>query len=331
MCHINILLKRSGSLKNSHTSAVSGFISQITALSHDANPHGDGCFFSSGLLVKSVKKINYANYREQFKESDHIISHQRYATSGSSEDVHPFVKDDFVLAHNGVVQSFAKDKSSDTINMFESFLTRFKKTPKTKSRSKRIYEACKCVFNGIQFGSYSIALYDTIDKELYYFKNTGKNIFTWWSENYMYMSTSKSNGDFLYMLKEEFVEQEIESGMFYKITVDADSLFYEEVGKIGFVYKKVKETTQKLTYGSVDPYGYNQKSLEKRVYDCKANGFCSQCRAHTTIWDPILGDFICSDCIQELQEDNIITYYGDKSAEEETFLREHCSINWNNY
>ena len=330
MCHLNILLKRTSKLNRLHTTKVTGFLQTVTALSYDSNSDGDGVFFSKGLLAKSTLKLNLTKYKDAIKNSDYLLGHQRFSTSGRTEEyTQPFQMGNFVLIHNGVVSSYAKGKHSDTFGLFKTFMKHFNNSKKgqvEKTREEKVRASLRSLFNSLgTYGSYSIGLYDLKDKCMYYFKDYTRNISMFKSENYTYLTTDKTNGDYVHMLDEAFVEETILSKELYRFDVTDEGIDMKRLGTIGTAKatkikkKKVVKTTKYLNWRkdaeALDEEEGEDNDLEgmiareclgvplpKRLLKEHFLGDCSICQGKCYTVDSLNADFLCLDCAEDYME-----------------------------
>jgi predicted glutamine amidotransferase len=235
MCNLNIFLKTHKYCETKDdVTALTGFLQSVTANSYSSNNHGDGIFFSSGKLSKGLGKVNILPFAKDVQKSDFIISHQRLSTSGLPEDVHPFMFGDFVMAHNGVIPTYARGEHSDSYNLFKELEENFQALishPAT-TRQDALVSAIKSIFNNIYASnSYSIAIYDIVDKVMYYFKNSGRYINLYASANAIYMTTNGGNEEYMTMIKEDFQPADLVALKVYKFVV-GEAITYETVGDI---------------------------------------------------------------------------------------------------
>lgn len=327
MCNLNIFLRTD---KFSHKKLTS-FIMSTTSNSYASNSDGEGIYFSSGLLVKDFDKIDIVKYRDCVNESKVIISHQRLATHGfSKENVQPFVNDEFVLAHNGVMADFQKDKAfSDTHGFFLDFNDEFKKAD-GENRQEKIVCAIKKLLDN-KSGSWSIVLYDKVENQNYYFKNESTNIECYKTKDFAYITTKEANKVFFPMIG-------IKKGKFGQVKLSAYNIYKFVIKDKIKVYKVGEIEEKKYTYCSSETYNYDSVWSGKRSYDnynkeedkmevtagdkqqtlkittisrkeepklpytlelkqVKEEGYCVHCNAKTNMKEAD-GYFLCADCIR---------------------------------
>lgn len=217
MCNINILLRKDTEIEQQN---ILSFIQSVTSHSYTTNNDGEGFYAdNSKRVVKSLNKINYFQYKEILEKSKVIITHQRQATSGFHfKYTQPLASKEFVIVHNGIMSDFAFNQHSDTYNFFQLFLKRFEKKQKG-NREKQIIKAIKSILNKAEFYcSYSIALFDKITGNLYYFKNKYTKINLFMGRGMIYITTSEENKNLLELFKmEKFQKLEIQDYVIYRI------------------------------------------------------------------------------------------------------------------
>jgi len=214
MCNINILIKDKKDSWN-----VASFMMAVTASSYSRNPDGEGLFCDSdskSLFIKQNQKINLLNYGKLFKDGKFIITHQRLSTSGFNQRWHhPFVNKDFVFVHNGIINRFLGKKGSDSYGFFMAFTALFNKL-QTGTREERIVQSIKHLLDGLDDGSYSIAIYDRRTEKLYYCKNSMTNIHFFRFARKLYITTLHSNSEFIPMLSKQHTELDIKDYTIYR-------------------------------------------------------------------------------------------------------------------
>lgn len=231
MCNLNILVKKKG-VENTQ---VLGFLSSVTLSSYLTNKDAEGVYFShSKRLIKGEDKINMCLYPKSIRKSNFIMTHQRISTSGKTRAyAQPFrcIDNEFVLIHNGIINEFQEGEHSDTYGYFYNhFLVRFNELK--GSREKKIIRAIKETLMGCS-GSYSIAIYDTKKKVMYYFKNKNRYIYFYKSDDdkILYITTKDTNKTYLDFFYREFNEMTIKDFGIYKITV-GKKIKVKNVGRI---------------------------------------------------------------------------------------------------
>lgn len=218
----------------------------VTSSSYANNSHGEGIYFSEDdLLVKGYDKIKLTKYMKQVMRASFIITHQRIATSGYEEEfVQPFndTKNEFVLAHNGIMSEFTGKVGSDTWGFFNQFIALFQNLK--GNREQKIKKAIKKLLDGKNYGSYSIVLYDKKDKILYYFKNSTTYIHFYKATNgeKLFITTECDNETFLSMFDEKFVEKDIDDLGIYRIAIK-NKISIRKIGMIkDWGYEYIKDT-----------------------------------------------------------------------------------------
>ncbi len=281
MCNINIFLKTDAYCQDKDDVLnLTGFLQSVTANSYSTNNHGDGVFVSHGKIAKSVGKVNLLTLNKEIGKSKYIIAHQRLSTSGREDDLHPFIFGDFVMVHNGVISAYAKGEHSDSYNLFKEFNEMFIKEMENPAMTRKgaVTAVIQRQFAEIySSASYSIAIYDNVDKAMYYFKNVGKYINVYSSPNALFMTTNMGNAEYLTMVKEDFTPVDLVSLKVYRFTVGG-KITYEITGDITpkvFVYTKeqmskwdrgVFETNDDDDESSFRLRG-SHSSLQKRLED----------------------------------------------------------------
>lgn len=231
ICNLNILVKKKGV----EISQILGFLSSATLSSYLTNKDAEGVYFShTKRLVKGEDKINMCRYFKSIKKSNFVMTHQRISTSGKTKKyAQPFrcEDNDFVLMHNGIIDEFQEGEHSDTYGYFYNyFLVKFNELK--GSREKRIIRAIKETLTGCN-GSYSIAIYDTKRKVMYYFKDKNRYIYFYKSDDdkLLYITTKDANKIYLNFFDRNFSEMTIQDYGIYKITV-GKKIEIKNVGKI---------------------------------------------------------------------------------------------------
>lgn len=216
MCHLNILLKSEKCEISKEDLLV--FLTSVTTASYLRNKDADGVYFQD-RVIKSDEKLNFAKFIDEVYKSNVVLSHQRISTSGKTSKFNqPFENEQFALMHNGIISGLAKGEASDTYVFFGKFNKYFRLSNK-ETRPKRVAHAIKKVLKEVDSGTYSIAIYDKVMNEVYYFKNYTPNMTLWRGDNFIYMSTEEDNGKFLNLIKEGFEEA------LTKITPKEDKLY----------------------------------------------------------------------------------------------------------
>jgi predicted glutamine amidotransferase len=234
MCNLNILVKNNKEIENNN---LLNFFNSANFNSFINNSDAEGFYFNhNNLLITSEKKLNLFDYKNNIDLSNFIIGHQRFITSGNdSFNTQPFKKNSFVLAHNGVLNSYVKSENnnSDSLNLFEDFIKRFEKHFK-KNRENAIKKALRECLNNIS-GSYSIALFDILTNNLYYVKNdmTRINFYINKNKSLLYITTEKQNYNFLNVYEEGFKELNIKDFLIYKVNFSKkNKIVVCSIGKI---------------------------------------------------------------------------------------------------
>lgn len=291
MCNLNIIIKKE--IKDEKDLLTVPFFLDITTKnSFLTNRDGEG-IFTENLFERSIEKIDLFKYFNELINSDIIITHQRLATSGfSAKYTQPFKSKEFVLVHNGVINDFLLKKGSDTYGFFRQFLDKFNEIP--GRREKRIIKAIKKLLEKLNYGSYSIALFDRTTRKLYYFKNETTDIHFYKNHELLYITTLDENKKFLRLFKNKFKEVNIKDNIIYRID---PNLEIQEVGKI-----KQKTSYKKNSFWDFkEPYNYNFKFYPKKKEETIIStnqGHCRECGKLTYCLTPFY-ERVCEDCRQE--------------------------------
>jgi predicted glutamine amidotransferase len=292
MCHINILVR--SKLKDSDK--VCGFFQTITTKSFDTNKDGDGVFFSgTNKVYKSENKLNYVEYLEDFKKAHTIISHQRFSTSGKTEDyTHPFESDELIMVHNGVVGTKAKDGHSDTYIMFQEFKSEF--AVETGTRTERMTKAIKKCGKDWDNGSYSIAIFDKVEQSMYYFRN-GCCINCYEDADYSFITTSAVNDEFLTMIqKEKGKSYTLETYKIYKYAIKGDRYVWSDLGAIERV--PFQTTYSNSVVAKKAGYDYSDYDIDDpdEFTMCEYTQSCIYCGIQTPRQCVASYEHICKQC-----------------------------------
>lgn len=320
MCNINVLIK-SKKFKGDELDKLLNFYICVNSNSFINNHDGEGFYFSKqDEMIKSKNKINLLKYKKEISESNIILGHQRFTTSGYSDDyIHPFKSEDFILIHNGVISSFARDGHSDTYGFFNELNKTFKS--KKGDRVNKIVNSLKEVLEEV-IGYWSIFLYDRVTKKGYYFKDDGAriNAYTNKKEDIVYLTTKDDNYKLLDLYFDDFDRFEIKNNKIYEIDYK-DKIKFNIVGEIThkpLIYvsnNKLKETWDfdnlfiKNNEKSIK--SLFQKEKEDYLNNIKFNmdiirkdkTYCGWCQSKKTKnFSNILNQFICNSCLIEQEE-----------------------------
>ena len=293
------------------------FLICSTQNSYSTNKDGEGFYFSGdNLTIKSKNKINLLNYPNQIKNSCFILGHERFATSGLSEDyIHPFTNSEFVLIHNGVMSEFCREDHSDTFCFFEDFNREF--TIEKGDREKKIIQTLKFLLDK-KSGSFSICLYDIKSKKMYYFKNSKSSINVYMSkkQDILYFSTNTRNVDFLELFFNDFEEMSIKDNKIYSVETKKNKIIFNEIGEIENQEQKIIYARTNYYSNSWDDYARykeryikptksmtkeeNINRLRKKFNIEKQKGIkqnCSFCDQPTKNYSKDELCFLCNDCL----------------------------------
>jgi len=300
MCNLNILIKKEKIKDKENLEIIPGFLMAVTSNSFTVNNDGDGVYFNN-LLIRSSNKIDLFKYFEDILKSKIVITHQRLATSGLSiKYTQPFESEEFVLAHNGIINDFIGKKGSDSFGFFNQFLKEFNKSK--GEREENIIKVIKKLLDGMNFGSYSIALLDKKTENLYYFKNYATSIHFYKNSEFFYMTTIEGNSLFLKMFKNDFKERKVEDFVIYRINADK-TINIKKVGKITKEEKKKKIKQIKfplgLNYGFPGIIQEEQETPQIDFYISTEARPCFYCGKLTHQMSRIDYTHICEECVEE--------------------------------
>ena len=221
MCNINIVLKKDIENKKINRKVFS-LMSSATSHSFIHNHDGEGFYFDgTDKVIKSKNKIDLTEHIGDMSKSLLIMAHERFSTHGNTEEfIHPFSNDDFVLVHNGVLHSFVeKYGESDTFGFFKQFVRQFNELEKG-TREDRIIQSIKLLLDDLDWGSYSIAIWDKKDRYLYYFKNYQTEINIFGHDDFLFITTNSDNKEFLKYFEGKIVQYNPKNRMIYQIKED---------------------------------------------------------------------------------------------------------------
>jgi len=305
--------------------------------------------FKNGKAFYDLK--DYKNlYKKLFKDKDFVIGHNRFTTQGSSknnDNNHPFESKNYLLVHNGVISN---DKDlRDTKEIFykgetDSIII-LEYIQALKNMGKTTVEAIKKTAELLK-GSFSVMLYDKVDKQIYYFKNSGTH-FTFGlvykgDKRILVGSTDEKNFTELYSCQDQIFDwnnydhllvKEAKSGYIYKITdkgIEELSTFKEKVVEKTLDYKATsyysdgwennmdlndgaKEVADKLKEEGVN-VTTRVNYVEKCVYFCPVHKLSEAeetlvftLLANLAFWDEEEKAF----CMCEEEVESYIEQYGD--------------------
>lgn len=217
MCNLNIIIKKPGI-------DVTERLANATAASYASNSDADGIYLDAGdILRKSDNKLNIRKLKDDIVKSSFILCHQRISTSGKTQEFnHPFANERWVLIHNGILGKTEGNKS-DTAVFFENFNKRFEE-------KGDMLEAINKALEDSEGGSYSIFIYDKLNKKGYYFKSYGPSIYgAKLKDGTFFITTSSSNLVFFKSVKWEL---SIDSEELYEFVLEEDGPEFYKMGKI---------------------------------------------------------------------------------------------------
>lgn len=259
MCNINAVIKNNNSKENYVSRLMSA-----TSVSYSENNYAEGLFTNyENNIVTNTNKIDLYKYKDDIIMSNVVIAHERLATSGfCSSNTQPLRLGNWILAHNGIFGKTHDDKSkSDSVLFLEIFTNNLKK-------SSDIVSAINQSLKDIDFGTYSILLYNTESKKLYYFKNSSTNIkFYSLINNDLYITTNSTNKLFF----ETKFEYNIKDNTLYQIEYNLKKIAIYKLSKL----EKVKSY---FTRNDLDCWKPNKK------YDYETD---EDYETYLKRWDPI--------------------------------------------
>jgi hypothetical protein len=265
MCHINVLIKKAGSRwKKGQIGAV--VASSYT--SYHANRHAEGIYYSgiAGAGIKrSVNKLEMLDLIPKLVNSDIILLHERIATSGKTkENTQPFrsVNERWILAHNGIM-----DIKPEALNSGYSDTRIFAEAFFKCADVKGVQDALKEAFNEtVEGGSWSIAIWDNLEKKLYYLKedSTTINITSLKGGSY-FITTSWGNTDFF----DKKLAYKVEKNRLYSIYPDdKGKLVFWDCGEIKPKVKKI--VYYQTTFNEKGKYPTEEEWKNKKLEDLTA-------------------------------------------------------------
>jgi len=305
MCNLNILIRKN-TRKKSLIKVIPSFLMGVTSNSYAVNSDGDG-FYAGGVIERNVNKIDLLKYKPVLMDSKIILTHQRISTSGlSSRYTQPFINKDFALIHNGIINEFLGKNGSDTYGFFKQFCKQFYlKNEMGFNREEKIKYAIKDLLDGLDCGSFSIAILDRVTNNLYYFKNDDTSIYAYSNSELLYFTTLEENKLFLSMFKIRFWEREVKDYRIYRINTD-DEIKIKIIGRIKKAsnsyggYNKKCKRKQKNSYNGGGGYsgycnGY-QSNIKFTGHETKLKGRCANCDRKTRNWSLDNSCWLCLDC-----------------------------------
>lgn len=228
-------------------------------------------FFNHNLTYKNkgLFSLNKFNDFKVLKKENFLIGHNRYMTTTNNQhnkNNHPFILNDFVLSHNGVINNedelktefnFLKPVTTDSF-LILYLINHYFKISKNKIRVNKIKDAIQKTTLKLN-GSFSVFLYDKIDKNIFYFKNSKTEFkFCLIDNKYLCGSTKQNNLRFLFLknFKSPILKyQKIEDNKIYLIN---DNEILKDIG----VFKELKPSVINEFWG-YSGYTTNKKTTKK--------------------------------------------------------------------
>jgi glucosamine 6-phosphate synthetase-like amidotransferase/phosphosugar isomerase protein len=318
MCNLNFLIKTIDKKKADTQSDLLNAYNSACFNSFISNNDNEGFYFDfKKSIITSDNKINLFDSQFLFNNSNFILGHQRYSTSGYSlEFAQPFKKNDFVFIHNGVISDYAKNGNSDTYNLFNAFLKHFNRYLKTMKRKIAIKKAIEKILKN-KSGSFSIGIFDIKENALFYFKNESTLIYAVKNKDnsMLYLTTALKNLDFLEIANKDLKRLEIEDNILYKIGItQKNKISFKSLGALNFDKKKAdtqSENYYKSYNHEISHFNniYNDSELLtleflKKEYDIKKSSIaflCENCKTPTFNDGGNYGGIFCDDCLKEFE------------------------------
>ena len=270
MCNLNFLIKTNNKKADPQNDVLNAYNSACFN-SFVENSDNEGFYFDhKNIIMTSDQKINLFENMTLFNNSNFVLGHERFSTSGFSLDyAQPFKKDNFVFIHNGVVGEYAKDGHSDTYNLFNNFLKHFTRYIKSMARPTAIKKSIEKILKN-KYGSFSIGIFDIEKQTLFYFKNESTSIYAIKNkrDSMLYLTTKNQNIDFLEIGNSDFKPFEIKNNTLYSIKITSkNKISIKSKGVLNFQLKKVK--IEQRVYGGYTNLG-NLKEVEGEIYNLKS-------------------------------------------------------------
>lgn len=312
MCNINIIISKKPFKNNSKM--IECFMQSVTAASYVYNSYADGVYFNSNNSVhKDSNKLNLLQFSKEFKDSNIILTHQRLATHGfNTNSNQPFIKDDFVLLHNGVLSEYGKldDTKSDSLNLFEHFISLFDEKIKGILNKDTYRESIilQCIKESIEdkTGSYSIVLFDIKTQIIYYFKNSSTDINFFRGKDALFITTKEDNKDFLTLLEQKFNKIKIKNHAIYKVFIN-DEIRIHKIGKIKQVtyFTNTPRVTEHIhlnkNYNAYGSSSLDYLGKEDLIYMNEPH-LCFYCKKNTYTFSTEIKEYCCKICFEDLNK-----------------------------
>lgn len=314
MCNLNILVK-TDDYKKTRDSDFLNFYNSACYNSFVYNNDNEGFYFDyKNTLLTSDKKINLFDNKTLFYESNFILGHQRFSTSGFKIDyAQPFKKQDFVLLHNGVLSDYAKEGHSDTFNLFENFIKHFNRYEKQFKRDTAIKNAILKILKN-KSGSYSIGIFDIKTKNLFYFKNSSTriNVNIHKNKKALYMTTEEENINFLNICDEDFNKFEIKDFSIYKINIKKNKISLNLC--VTYKQEKTNPNSKKQYFDwQTNIFSLDDIKTQNLIKKTDKKNKCIICGKETHNTKDLTGWVYCDECLREnngiRDEDKYIKYF----------------------
>lgn len=209
MCQLHFMMRMNGNLS---VRDIKQFC-KMMCLGSERNSDAFG-LFNSRMCFKQSGKYQPNNLNNVALLNDSfVVGHNRLTTTGDetkNENNHPFELDDFILAHNGVInnQHVLREKydipeTPETDSYVILWLiSHFFQQSQAKTRQKRIVNAIRKTCSQLA-GWYSVFLYDRGENNIFYFRNIMADFaFALFEGNLLVGSTAITNLQAIYSQKE---------------------------------------------------------------------------------------------------------------------------------
>ncbi len=319
MCNLNFLIKTNNKKADPQNDVLNAYNSACFN-SFVENSDNEGFYFDhKNIIMTSDQKINLFENMTLFNNSNFVLGHERFSTSGFSLDyAQPFKKDNFVFIHNGVVGEYAKDGHSDTYNLFNNFLKHFTRYIKSMARPTAIKKSIEKILKN-KYGSFSIGIFDIEKQTLFYFKNESTSIYAIKNkrDSMLYLTTKNQNIDFLEIGNSDFKPFEIKNNTLYSIKITSkNKISIKSKGILNFQIKPAKKEKDfyPMTYPDTYKKSIKYEKDKNEVYDLeffkKANSIkrgqvpflCEICKTPTYNTKGDYYGIFCNSCLCELED-----------------------------
>lgn len=195
MCNLNVLISNNGSFG---ITELEGLI-YASAVSYSRHNSSEGLYiFPNQRLKKGKHKLKMLKGLGELGKQSLILLHERTSTSGHSvNNAQPFKSKcgRFVFAHNGIFDiktALTTLDKSDSCIFFEQFYKEY-------CRLNSVISAVEATFKEVcdSEGFFSFVIWDSVKKELWYFKNSRADItISELRSGAFYITTERGNNGF---------------------------------------------------------------------------------------------------------------------------------------